>query len=129
MIMGRTPDGAWWQVCCMANQPVWVSGRFGGSERASRRNPTDDARTHTCPATTTSGTAPHCHARRPRPCRRSTSPRGPEFPIKRDDGTMTLLVQVYEGPLDNQHPLGGYQLKVFRDGVDVDPECRVIRRS
>ena len=25
MIMGRTPDGAWWQVCCMANQPVWVS--------------------------------------------------------------------------------------------------------
>ena len=25
MIIGRTPDGAWWQVCCLANQPVWVS--------------------------------------------------------------------------------------------------------
>ena len=30
-----------------------------------------------------------------------------------------MLVQVYEGPLDNQHPQGGYQLKVFRDGIDV----------
>ena len=45
--------------------------------------------------------------------------RGPEFPIKRDTGTMTMWVQVYEGPPDNQNPLGGYQLKVFRDGVDV----------
>ena len=30
-----------------------------------------------------------------------------------------MWVQVYEGPLDSQHPLGGYQLRVFRDGVDV----------
>ena len=24
-VLGRTADGAWLQVCCMANQPVWVA--------------------------------------------------------------------------------------------------------
>jgi len=45
--------------------------------------------------------------------------RGPEFPIRRDDGLLTIWVKVYEGPADNQRPLGGFTLKVFRDGVDV----------
>ncbi len=40
-----------------------------------------------------------------------------------------MLVQVFEGPSDNQHPLGGYQLKVFRDGVDVTQNTLIIRRS
>ena len=45
--------------------------------------------------------------------------RGPEFPIRRDDGRLTIWVKVYQGPLDNQQPLGGYTLHVTRDGVDV----------
>jgi hypothetical protein len=45
--------------------------------------------------------------------------RGPEFPIRRDNGLLTIWVKVYEGPLDNQSPLGGYMLHVTRDGVDV----------
>jgi hypothetical protein len=45
--------------------------------------------------------------------------RGPEFPITRDNGVMTIWAKVYEGPSDNQTPLGGFILKVFRDGVDV----------
>ena len=36
MIMGRTPDGAWWQVCCMANQSVWVS-----ADLVEAKGPTD----------------------------------------------------------------------------------------
>lgn len=45
--------------------------------------------------------------------------RGPEFLMQRDTGIMTIYVKVYEGPADNQKPLGGYILKVRRDGVDV----------
>ena len=33
---------------------------------------------------------------------------------------MDIWVKVYEGPADNQSPLGGYILKVKRDGVDID---------
>ena len=117
MIMGRTPDGAWWQVCCMANQPVWVS-----ADLVEAKGPVDATPLLT-PAPTPVPPPPAAPRPTATPAPTPMPPfdiaRGPEFPIKRDDGTMTLLVQVYEGPLDNQHPLGGYQLKVFRDGVDV----------
>jgi len=117
MIMGRSPDGAWWQVCCMANQPVWVS-----ADLVEAKGPVDATPLLT-PAPTPVPPPPAAPRPTATPAPTPMPPfdiaRGPEFPIKRDDGTMTLLVQVYEGPLDNQHPLGGYQLKVFRDGVDV----------
>jgi hypothetical protein len=45
--------------------------------------------------------------------------RGPEFPMRRDNGLLTIWVKAYEGPQDNQAPLGGYMLHVTRDGVDV----------
>jgi hypothetical protein len=117
MIMGRTPDGAWWLVCCMANQPVWVS-----ADVVEAKGPVD-----TSPVLTP---APTPIPPPPAPPRPTATPaptpmppfdiaRGPEFPIQRDNGTMTILVQVFEGPVDNQNPLAGYQLKVFRDGVDV----------
>jgi hypothetical protein len=117
MIMGRTPDGTWWQVCCMANQSVWVS-----ADLVEAKGPTD-----TTPVMTPAPAPPPPLPPAPKP---SATPaptpmppfdiaRGPEFPIQRDSGTITMLVQVFEGPSDNQHPLGGYQLKVFRDGVDV----------
>jgi len=44
---------------------------------------------------------------------------GPLFPIRRDNGILTIYVRVYEGPADNQKPLAGYILKVRRDGLDV----------
>ena len=117
MIMGRTPDGAWWQVCCMANQPVWVS-----ADLVEAKGPVDATPLMT-PAPTPVPPPPAAPRPTATPAPTPMPPfdiaRGPEFPIKRDDGTMTILVQVYEGPLDNRHPLGGYQLKVFRDGVDV----------
>ena len=50
--------------------------------------------------------------------------RGPEFPIRRDNGLMTIWVKVYEGPPDNQRPLGGYILNVFRDGVDISDKLQ-----
>ena len=117
MIMGRTPDGAWWQVCCMANQPVWVS-----ADLVEAKGPTDTAPVMT-PAPTPAPPPPPAPRPTATPAPTPMPPfdiaRGPEFPIQRDDGRMTLLAQVFEGPSDNQHPLGGYQLKVFRDGVDV----------
>jgi hypothetical protein len=45
--------------------------------------------------------------------------RGPEFPIKRDNGVLTIWVKVYQGLSPYEKPLAGYVLKVFRDGVDV----------
>ena len=37
---------------------------------------------------------------------------------------MTIWVKVYEGPADNQMPLGGYVLKVFRDSFDVSDDAQ-----
>jgi hypothetical protein len=45
--------------------------------------------------------------------------RGPEFPIQRDNGVLTIWVKVYEGLSPYEKPLGGYLLKVLRDDVDV----------
>lgn len=117
MIMGRTPDSAWWQVCCLANQPVWVS-----ADAVEAKGPLDTVPVMT-PAPTPTSPPPAAPRPTATPAPTPMPPfdiaRGPEFPIQRDTGTMTMLVQVYEGPLDNQHPLADYQLKVFRDGVDV----------
>ena len=41
------------------------------------------------------------------------------FPIKRDNGVLSIWVKVYEGPSDNQKALAGYVLKVFRNDEDV----------
>ncbi len=37
---------------------------------------------------------------------------------------MTIWVKVYQGPPDNESPLGGYILKVFRDGVDISDKAQ-----
>ena len=122
MIMGRTSDGAWWQVCCIANQPVWVP-----ADLVDAKGPVDTVPMMT-PAPTPVPPPPAAPRPTATPAPTPMPPfdiaRGPEFPIQRDNGTMTMLVQVYEGPLDNQHPLGGYQLKVFRDGVDVTQDVQ-----
>jgi hypothetical protein len=117
MIMGHTPDGGWWLVCCMANQPVWVS-----ADLVEAKGPVDTIPVLT-PAPTPIPPPPPAPRPTATPAPTPMPPfdiaRGPEFPIQRDNGTMTMLVQVFEGPVDNQNPLAGYQLKVFRDGVDV----------
>lgn len=120
LILGRTPDRAWWQVCCMANQPVWVP-----ADSVEARGALDTVPEVLPPPTPMPTMTPL--PRPPQPTRTPTPTpglpfdiaRGPEFPIQRDNGILTIWVKVYAGPLDNQTPLGGYILKVFRDGVDV----------
>lgn len=117
LLLGRSPDRAWWQVCCMANQPVWVP-----AENVEVRGETA-AVLEVSPPPAPQPTAPPP----PQPTRTPVPTpglpfdiaRGPEFPIQRDDGILIIWVKAYAGPLDNQTPLGGYILKVFRDGVDV----------
>lgn len=119
MILARTPDSKWWQVCCMANQPVWVAAEF-----VTAKGPID-----TVPVLTPPPTPPPTAPPPPRPTATITPTpappfdiaRGPEFPtaLRRDDGVLMIWVKVYEGPTDNQKSLGGYILKIFRDGVDV----------
>jgi hypothetical protein len=119
MILARTPDGAWWQVCCMANQPVWVA-----AELVEAKGPVETVPVLTPPPTPVPPP--------PAPPKPTATPvptpmppfdiaRGPEFPtqLRRDNGIMTIWVKAFEGPADNEKPLGGYILKVFRDGVDV----------
>lgn len=117
MIMARTADSSWWQVCCMANQPVWVS-----AELVEAKGPVESVPIVDSPPTPAPPPPPA-----PRPTATITPTplppfdiaRGPEFPIQRDTGIMTIWTRVYQGPSDNQSPLPGYILKVFRDGVDV----------
>lgn len=120
MVLGRTPDGTWINVCCMANQPVWVS-----AELVTEKGPVDTVAVVTPePTPIPPPPAPPPTARptdtpAPTPAPPFDIARGPEFPIKRDNGILTIWVKVYEGPPDNQKALPGYILKVIRNGVDV----------
>ena len=117
MILARTPDSTWWQVCCMANQPVWVAAEF-----VTAKGPLESVAVVAPPPTPmpTSPPPPRPTATiTPTPMPPFDIARGPEFLMQRDTGIMTIYVKVYEGPADNQKPLGGYILKVRRDGVDV----------
>lgn len=140
-VLGRSADNAWLQVCCLANQPVWVA-----ADQVDAKNAVDTAPVLTPPPTAipvppTPRPAPvvvqqpgigQSPLPTPGPVGTPLPPfdiaRGPEFPIRRDDGRMTIWVKVYEGPADNERPLGGYILKVFRDGVDVSDNLQSFGR-
>jgi uncharacterized protein YgiM (DUF1202 family) len=123
MIMARTADGLWWQVCCLANQPAWVpaaqvSAR-GAVEKVAAVEPGP-------PPPPTQRPAP-----RPRPQPTATPlpgptplppfdvARGPEFPLQRDNGLMTIWVRVYEGEEPYTKSLPGYVLRVLRNSEEV----------
>jgi hypothetical protein len=120
MILGQVPGGQWWLVCCVSNQPVWVP-----ATDVNAKGPLDAIPVLT-PAPTP---APPPPAPRPLPSLTplpSPTPmppfdvaRGPEFPWKEDNGQLTVWVKVFEGQAPYEVALGGYVLKVLRDGVDV----------
>jgi hypothetical protein len=117
MVMARTPDGLWWQVCCLANQPVWVS-----ADLVTAKGPVDAGPVLTPPPTPRPA---------PRPPPTPTAPpaptpmppfdiaRGPEQFITRDDEVLTIWAKVFEGQAPYERALSGYTLHVSRDGVDV----------
>jgi hypothetical protein len=115
--MGRSPSGDWWLVCCISNQPAWVSAKYVTPNGASTDQPvltpgpTPTATPRPAPSATPTVA--------PTPLPPFDIAQGPLWPIKRDDGIMTIWVKVFEGPSDNQKPLAGYVLKVFRNDVDV----------
>ncbi len=128
-VLGRTADAAWLQVCCMANQPVWVA-----ADQVDVRGAISPAPVFTPPPTplppTPTRPPPPAAPRvgqsplaTPRPAGTPLPPfdisRGPEFPIKRDNGILTAWIKVHEGTGEYQRPLAGYILKVMRDGVDI----------
>jgi len=117
MILARTPQKDWWQVCCIANQPAWVS-----ADLVTAKGPLADVPVLTPPPTPAPTPLPQpTHTPAPTPTRLPPFDiaRGPEFPIKRDNGVLTIWVKVYEGRSPYEKALAGYVLKVFRDGVDV----------
>lgn len=117
LLLGRSADGAWWRVCCIANQPVWVPADSVEIRGSTAGVP--EVSPPPTPQPTVPPPPPPTLTPTPTPGLPFDIARGPEFPIQRDDGILIIWVKVYAGPLDNQTPLGGYILKVFRDGVDV----------
>ena len=120
MILGRTPAGDWWWVCCMANQPVWVPAAQvtanGPLEAVPVLTPAPTpAPTPVPPPTPTPTVAPT-------PLPPFDVARGPEFPFPVDNGILTIWAKIYEGSGSYEKPLGGYILKVLRDGVDVSSD-------
>jgi hypothetical protein len=126
MILGRTADSSWWQVCCIANQPGWVPANLvtaQGATGAAPILPLPPTPTPTFTATTAPTLTPS-----PTPLSPFEIARGPEFPIQRDDGTVVIWVKVYEDAYTPK-PLAGYVLKVFRDGADVSLPAQSHNRS
>jgi hypothetical protein len=117
MVMARTTDGKWWQVCCMANQPVWVSADLvtakGPVEAVPAVAPAPTPKPAPRPAPT--ATPPPA----PTPLPPFDIARGPERYVLRDDGRFILRAKIYEGTSPYEKLLPGYVVKVFRDGVDV----------
>jgi hypothetical protein len=117
MVMARTTDGMWWQVCCLANQPVWVS-----ADLVTAKGPVDAV-----PELTPPPTPPPAPRPPPPPTPPPTTPplppfdiaRGPERYVPRDDGRLILRAKVYEGKAPYEKLLPGYVVKISRDGVDV----------
>jgi uncharacterized protein YgiM (DUF1202 family) len=133
-VLARTADGKWLQVCCLANQPVWVSadqvesnGEVQGAAVLTPPPPPLPTPTRRpVVAAPRSGQSP---VATPRPAGTPLPPfdiaRGPEWGTT-ENGIMTIWAKVFEGPTDNQTPLGGYVLKVFRDGVDVSSNAQSV---
>ncbi len=131
-ILGRTADGKWLQVCCLANQPVWLAAdqvtQQGAVQTAAILTPppaplpTPTRRPVAAAPRTNQSPLP-----KPAPAGTPMPPfdvaRGPEFPMRRDNGLLTIWVKVFQGATDPQ-PLGGYILHVTRDGVDVSDQLQ-----
>jgi hypothetical protein len=117
MVLGRSTGSDWWRVCCVANQPVWISG-----QEVALNNPTNlvpaltPAPTPTPLPTATRTATPTAVPTRMPPFDVGI---GPLFPIQRDNGILTIWVMVFQGPPDNQTALVGYTLNVRREGADV----------
>jgi len=117
MVLARTPDKDWWQICCVANQPVWIR-----SDQVNPQGPFEAAPEVPVPPTPTLTVTPTPSATltpSPTPIPPFDIARGPEFPLQRDDGTVVIWAKVFQGPTDNEKPLAGYVLKVLRNNVDV----------
>jgi hypothetical protein len=130
IILGRSEAGDWYLICCISNQPAWVT-----ADSIATTGDVSDA-----PFATAQPTVPPTPTPRPPPP--SATPtitptpappfdigEGPLFPIQRDTGIMTIWVKVFEGPPDNEKPLEGYVLKVFRNDVDVSQPTQSHARS
>jgi uncharacterized protein YgiM (DUF1202 family) len=116
-ILARTPDENWWQVCCVANQPAWVAANL-----VVAKGPLAEVPVLTPPpAPPPPAVPPPRPTATPSPTRLPPFDiaRGPEYPIKRDNGILTIWVKVYEGIAPYERPLPGYLLKVFRNDEDV----------
>jgi hypothetical protein len=117
MALARTPASDWWQVCCLANQPVWVP-----ADQVTARGPLESLPVMTPPPTplpTPRPPPPPTPVPTATPLPPFDVAKGPEQYIPVDTGLMTIWVKVYEGLKPYEKPLPGYVLKVFRDGVDV----------
>ncbi len=120
MILGKTPAGDWWWVCCMANQPVWVP-----AAQVTANGPLEAVPVLTpapTPVPTPVPPPPPTPTTAPTPMPPFDVARGPEFPIQVDNGILTIWAKIYEGSGSYENPLGGYILKVLRDGVDVSSD-------
>ncbi len=120
MILGKTAAGDWWWVCCLANQPVWVP-----QDAVTANGPLTAVPVLTAAPTPTATAVPTAVPTRtptPTPLPPFDIARGPEFPIQVDNNILTIWAKIYEGSGDYEKPLGGYVLKVFRDGADVSSD-------
>jgi hypothetical protein len=117
MVLARSTDGKWWHVCCLANQPVWVS-----ADLVTAKGPVDAVPVLTPPPTPRPAPRPPPTAT-PTPAPTPLPPfdiaRGPERYVTRDDGRFVLRARIFEGKSPYEKLLPGYVVKVFKDGVDV----------
>jgi hypothetical protein len=117
VVLARTTDDAWLRICCIANQAAWVPADLvavqGGLESVPALTPVPT------PSPSLTPTSGPTSTPSPTPLPPFDIARGPEFPWQVDTGLLTIRIKVYEGPSDNERPLGGYELKVLRNGSDV----------
>lgn len=128
-VLGKNPEGTWWQVCCVNGQQVWI---FGEIVRAENTDAVAVAQSlpappPTQPAPPTNTPAPAQPTQPPAPAAANAGPCGGDDgckfritggPDKYNNNGVELKFRLYfiHSGVDGGQPQGDYRLGIEKDG-------------
>jgi hypothetical protein len=106
-IIGKNPDGAWWQLCCIDGVTVWIIGEYIDTD-----GPVD--------AIPVSGGVGQGGSVAEQPAPQTTTGGGMSFDLKTQEqfpeaGVVRVFAYIYSGT----DALPGYTLHISKDGTDL----------
>lgn len=119
-IVGRNGAGDWWRFCCVNEEPAWVINDLVETDGAVDNVPISDAIVAVPPTATPAQVA----APAPAPAEPTATepPPPPTFGFELQNAEQfpeNKLVRVFLYVFDNEQALGGYSVRVTKDGGEL----------